>query len=952
MDATASKSPRRRVVLRPTTHGDLPVGTLTFLMTDIDGSTKVSDKSPGSAKLALERHDRIVVDHVEKNQGKVVESGREGDRILAVFRQARDAVLCSVDLQRSLALEAWPGGVELRARIALHTGEAELSSGHYIGAPLDRCARLMATAYGGQIVISRATEELITDHLPLGVGLRDLGQHRLRDMTRSEHVFQVTHGELRSDFPPLKSLEVERTNLAKPLTSFVGRQSELNALKRLVKESRLVTLLGPGGIGKSRIAVQLSRASLDLWQDGAWWIDLTPVEDPNQVSGTISAALRLLGMGSPSEKALAWLSHKKVLLVIDNCEHVIQACATFCESALASCPGLTIVATSREPMGVSGEVRWPLAALSEIDAESLFAERARLVAPGFEVTPANRHVVSDICRRLDRLPLAIELAASRLGLMGEREIANHLQQSFRLLSMDHGLDRRHATMSAAIEWSYRLLTDAEALLLRRLAVFRGGFSLESAEAVCSDSQMPNVLESLHGLVRKSTVVVERLDDESTRYRLLEVQMEFAEDKLSASGELNRIQRRHYNFFAAAMAVKSDQLGLSGKSALSGLNAAMWTQRELANLWAAVRWARLNTEERGLGLAAKLALEVAVDLNRARSWLSELMAESPVSGTARHRALLAASNLAHIQGDYEVGVELARQAERLARVETNDPAAIAASLRLLAAGLVALGQWDAGRTVIDEALQLLKGSDNGRLVAMMLNADGLLALMQGRFVPALETLRDAVKLSEPYDDAELAWILESLANAELACGDRENAEQSWKRSMSISRRFGDIFNEHACLGGLSRIAALKQDYARAIRLAAAHQQISENASIVDGPYWETELIRAVQLCRGKLGPRKSDEAWQKGAEMSLDGAVAYALDEHVELAVERGPLSRRQAEVTKLVAAGMTNREIARRLFLSERTVESHLDHIRNKLGFRSRTEVATWAVTRAVANRD
>ena len=296
----------------------LPVGTVTFLMTDIEGSTRAWNSSPHDAKLALERHDRIVLEHVEKNQGHIVESGREGDSILAVFRQATDALTCALNAQRSLQQESWPAGADMKVRIALHTGEAELRSDHYVGAPLYRCSRLLAVAHGGQVLISGATEQLVADSLPDRVSLRDLGQHGLRDIPRPEHIYQLLHPDLAAQFPPLRSIGAERTNLPEPLTTFVGREAELAGLAKLMDQARIVTVIGPGGIGKSRLVIELARRMAGRWADGIWWVDLSPIDDSEQVPGAVAAAMHLGGIGRALEVVNSWLANKRALLVLDS----------------------------------------------------------------------------------------------------------------------------------------------------------------------------------------------------------------------------------------------------------------------------------------------------------------------------------------------------------------------------------------------------------------------------------------------------------------------------------------------------------------------------------------------------------------------------------------------------------------------------------------------------------
>lgn len=931
------------------TGSSLSVGTVTFLMTDIEGSTPVWDASPGLAKRAVERHDRIVIDEVKKNQGQIVESGREGDSILAVFRHASDAVACAAATQRALQHEDWPSGVDMRVRIAVHSGEAELKSGHYAGAPLYRCARLMATAHGGQVVVSRATEELVADSLPEGLALRDLGQHRLRDLSRPEHVYQLIHPDLESEFPPLKSLEPKRTNLPHRLTSFVGRQTEIVALKKLLKDARLMTLIGPGGAGKSRLAIELARSSTNNWPDGIWWVDLTTIDDAKQVAGAVASALHIRGSGWPTEMVASWLADEQALLIVDNCEHVVAGCAAFCEAVLERCHKLRVVATSREPLAVPGEARWPVPPLSESEALNLFEERGQRVAPNFKITPANQGQVTDICRRLDEMPLAIELAASRLGMMSEREISTQLADRFRILASKRATDARHLTMAAAIDWSHRLLSEPEMILFRRLAVFRGGFTLEGAQAVCADSLVPDVFTSLAGLVEKSMVAVER-DDGETRYRLLASQAVYAEEKLRAAGESDDVHARHYEYFTEGIVSRTAGLAGQMSDVVVGRAEAAWTRREVGNFWAALQWARHHRDDMGLKLAAHMGFIEMVDVQQIGSVLSELLREAPAGAPWRVGAISALCAIALWRGDMEAALDLAKTVVEV--VDAPDPTrpgpkkdSKAMALDQLGSILERSGQFEAAESAYIEALRLAEESANGRVFAALQNSLGILALVQGRFHSAREILVNGLALAVASGhQRHVAATRESLANAELACGDVDAAELSWQTALKESHGLQQHFNSLGCIGGLARIATAREAHARALRLAAAHDHLCKQWSIGEHPYWQQELDRSRDASRAKLGPIKSDQAWKQGIAMDLDRARAYALDPSERESSNVGPLSRREVDVARMVASGMTNREMAARLFISERTVEGHLERIRNKLGVRSRTEVATWAV--------
>lgn len=856
---------------------DLPVGTVTFLMTDVEGSTRAWSTSPHDAKAALERHDRIVLEQVEKNQGYIVESGREGDSFLAVFRQASDALACALETQRSLQRESWPAGAAMKVRVAIHTGEAELRSGHYAGAPLYRCSRMLAIAHGGQVLVSGATEQLVADSLPDRVTLRDLGLHGLRDISRPEHIYQLLHPDLTGEFPPLRSVEAERSNLPEPLTSFVGRDAELSALAKLMNQARMVTITGPGGIGKSRLAVELARRRAGHWADGTWLVDLSPIQDPQQVPGAVAAAMNLGGIGRAIDVVNSWLANKRALLVLDSCEHLVAACAELCRSCLEHCRDVSILATSREALGLAGEARWPLAPLGESDALSLFEQRGQLVLPDFRITHLNQSEVSLICRGIDELPLAIELAASRLGMMSERDISKQLTDRLHMLSARRSDEPRHQTMTAAIDWSYRLLTESEAALFRRLSVFRGGFSVESAQAVCADRLVPDVLGSLGGLVEKSMVVVERLDDGETRYRLLELQAAYAEEKLGSVGETEAVLKRHYDFFFTTVTSRAGS-AWAAAGAPSVLEES-WRRREYNNIWAALNWARKHEPDIGLMLAGEVASIPSGDLNQARVWLAELLEHSPDQGRARMFALRGAAGIAFRQGNSQEHLRLSETLNALAR-DLGDAEFLVSSLHGIGAAQMDLGRLDDAEASFNQAGRLVEASGNRRQLALFQNDLGCLMLCQGRFESARRLLVDCIatiKGNASSSRGQLAATVETLANAYLGCGDNLLADETWKESLTLSIEIDDFWNVIGCVGGLARSATARGEHARAIRLGGAHSRLTEEFSCRDQPWWQQQLELSLAISRRELDASIAHDAWREGHAMNYERAIAYALE---------------------------------------------------------------------------
>ena len=722
---------------------------------------------------------------------------------------------------------------------------------------------------------------------------------------------------VRSSHPPAVP------NVPRPLTSFVGRDAELRALKALLAESRLVTITGTGGAGKTRLATELTRTGTGKWPDGVWWVELAGVDE---VPGAVVRVLELPGLGRAVDVVTSWLAARRALIVLDNCEHVVADAALFCQVALERCPHLTILATSRERLGVPGEARWPLTPLDEPDALQLFEARGRLVRPDFRTKP-HAETVARICARLDRLPLAIEMAAARLDMMSEREVLENLNDRFRVLATGaRSVPERQQTMNAAIDWSYRLLTEGEARLFTRLAVFHGGFTMEAAQAVCAEDRPGNVLPLISALVQKSMVVTDRLNDNRTRYRLLESHHDFANEKLRESGELDAIQDRHYHYFSSQR----------------------WEPIESANFWHAVSWGRENAADGGLGLALEIGDSDFSEQMRAKTLILDLLEHSEANDSLRTQAMTMAARLAWRQADYIAARKLADSAISWAR-RVGDSELIARALN--GAGLIheTSGQLELAGRMYDEALSLLRSSTNRLLVDDVSNARGLLAIAQGDAAGALESLTPCVEAARSQGDRpRQARYLESLANAQLDLGNVDAAAESWTESLSVFRVVNDWFGIIWAMGGLSLVAAARRQDERALRLAAASDRLAHEYSLTAWSLRVGQLEAACNQARARIGSKtKGDAAWREGQTMTTAEALEYALsgDRPAEKALlDEGLLSRREREVVAMVAAGMTNKQIAQRLFIAERTAEGHVERIRNKLGVRSRTEVATWAV--------
>jgi predicted ATPase/class 3 adenylate cyclase len=535
-------------------EADLPAGTVTFLLTDIEGSTRLWEAAPEAMEVALERHNRLVTDVIKEHGGAVVTSRGEGDSFFGVFPTAMAAVEAAGTCQLRLTAEAWPAGAALRVRMGLHTGEARAHDGDPVDhAPINRCARVKVAGHGGQVLVTQATRDLVGGRLGGGFGLRRLGEFRLRDLAEPELIYQLTHADLPADFPPIRTLAKRATNLPVQVSSFIGRQQELAEVRALVASSRLVTLTGAGGCGKTRLGLQVAAGLLDRTGDGVWLVDLAAVTGENAVAPVICQVLGITRQpGRPALEALLdALAPQDMLIMLDNCEHLIGGCAKAADAIVRGCPQVRLVATSREPLGIGGEAIYQVPPLSlpgpgqtgvpaaeSSDAVALFIERAKTQGTSLPVDQATAPLVVSICRRLDGLPLAIELAAARLRSLSLSDLHGRLDQRFRLLT---GGSRtalaRQQTLQATVEWSYSLLHRAEQSLLSRLSVFAEGFDLDAAEAVCApgDIETFEVTGLLGSLVDKSLVVAEPAGA-ALRYRLLETIRQFAAERLAETGD--------------------------------------------------------------------------------------------------------------------------------------------------------------------------------------------------------------------------------------------------------------------------------------------------------------------------------------------------------------------------------------------------------------------------------
>ena len=575
----------------------LPTGTVTFLFTDVEGSTQLLQRLGDAYTPLLEDHSRLIRASVEEAGG--VEVSTEGDAFFCVFTSASQAVQAAISAQRALASHDWPDGVTVCVRMGLHTGDGSLGGDNYAGLDVHRAARIAAAGHGGQVLVSDTTRTLAEHALPEGVGLRDLGEHRLKDLTHPEQLFELVVEGLRQEFPPLRTLDPVLHNLPVQLTSFLGREADVVEVRRAVADSRLVTLTGPGGTGKTRLALEAAAAASGSIPDGAWFVPLAAIADPSLLATTIVEALGLrYPAGTAHDQLVQHFESRDALLVLDNFEQLLPAAPTLAE-LLRACPKLRILVTSRAPLRVSGEQEVPISplpgpkpgtvatsaeAVARFPAVQLFTERAMAARPNFELTDDDAATVAEITARLDGLPLAIELAAALVKLLSPRAILDRLERRLDLLTGGpQDLPQRQRSLRDAIAWSYELLDEKPRLLLEHLAVFAGGASYEMVEEVCAPDDPNMLLDALRTLVDQS-LVVQSDDDGEPRFSMLGAIRDFAVEQLEARSEAGEVRRRH----AEALRALAREVDLG----MNGPDEGAWVgriSREFDNLRAAVTW---------------------------------------------------------------------------------------------------------------------------------------------------------------------------------------------------------------------------------------------------------------------------------------------------------------------------------------------------------------------------
>ena len=706
------------------TGGLLPSGTVTLAFTDIEGSTERWDRDEPAMREAVRRHDTLVRAALTVHGGYVFKT--VGDAFCSAFSRPEDAVAAMLSVQRALAAEDFSSVGGLRVRAAIHTGTCDERDGDYFGPAVNRVARLLAIGHGGQVLLSGLTTELVRAALPSHASLRSLGEHRLKDLSKPESVHQLLAPDLPELHPPLRSLDSHPNNLPAHLTAFIGREREIGEITALLREHRLVTLVGSGGIGKTRTSLQVAANLLDGSGDGVWFVELAPLTSGDYIVGAVARELgvTLAPDDDPLEGLIRAIAPKKALLLFDNCEHLVAEVARIIAPILRACPMVTILATSRQAIGIGGEQTYRLPSLdlphagdgqalttneiAQSAAVALFVERARALDKRFVLNDENAATVSDICRRLDGIPLAIELAAARVTLLSPRQLRDRLDERFRLLTRgSRNVLPRQQTLRALIDWSHDLLAESERALFRRIGIFVDGFSLEGAVAVCSadDCDEFEVFDVLASLVDKSLVLAEPQGD-GLRYRLLESTRAYALERLRGAGELETLARRRASYFAAFVG-DGTVVGADGVARIAAI------ESELENLREVLTWAleERHDVELGARLAAALGRFWAAKLPReGQRWLElawSTLPDKPGNVLGADVAYAIAGMLPH--GSFE-RLGATERALVLART-TQQPHIVTRALSAYGEQLTPLSRVEEARAAFEEALGQARAVDS-------------------------------------------------------------------------------------------------------------------------------------------------------------------------------------------------------------------------------------------------
>jgi predicted ATPase/DNA-binding CsgD family transcriptional regulator len=954
---------------------------VTFLFTDIEDSTRLWEANPTDMAEAVQVHNVIVRSAIERRGGHVFATS--GDGFCAAFSSALNAVTAAIESQRELVSDV---SIPFAVRMALHTGEAAERDGNYYGTEVNRGARLMGLAHGGQMLVSDTAEVLVRSR----VALRPLGDHLLRGLRGTIPVYQVMADGLPTEFPVLRSVDRFTGNLPRQVSSLVGRDAEVDEVSELVRSQRLVTLTGVGGVGKTRLAIEIGAELAGEFDDGVWIVELAGVGDPRAVPAAVATVLGITPQGDVPliETVADTVAGRRMLLIVDNCEHLRESAAAAIEAILGRTGHTRVLATSREAVGVPGEsvaTVSPLATEGGVtsDAVTLFVLRARSARHDFELQePQTVAAVTEICEAVDGLPLGIELAAARMAAMSATEVRDRLADRFRLLHGGVPGPERHLTLRHTVEWSYDLLTDGERALLRTASVFAGGFDLSSLCAIVDDADEIEVLRHLDSLVRKSLIVADH-SAAMTRYGMYETIRQFAEDRLVDAGERDGVRDAHASHVAARAVVEWERWNGPGWR-----EAVDWVELELDNLRAGYRWsAERGQAEVATDIAAHAALMgFSVQLFETLTWAEELLDAASSADVPRLPRLYTAAGYACFVGRPDAARRNAHRATELEADARYDPCEPGYSMFVEALGQVYCGDLDRYIELTGEVARRYGGTRGYGLASYV---DGLQSA--GRVEEALalteESVAAARELGNPYWVAYALWI----AGMAFSRSDARRALAAWDEGVAFVREQRVHFFEgflardaarlHTSAGEPEAALVLFSDAIASFHQAGNVPQLVITLASVPALFERLERFEAAATLLGAMArheasfrhvPELADlegrlaaqlevertrKLMAEGAAFGLDAAAGFACqqidaarrDPRPRVREERpGGLSRRELAVLRLLAEGRASAEIATELFISTRTAEHHIQNIYTKIGVSNRASATRWAVAHQV----
>jgi len=921
----------------------LPSGTVTFLFTDLENSTPLWEKYPESMKSALARHDGILKEIIESNDGQIVKT--TGDGVHAVFSTAIDAVKASLGIQQTIQNSEVLKTSEfsLRVRMGIHTGEAELRDGDYYGSTLNRAARIMSIGHGGQILISETTEQITREHLPTDIFVLDLGQHQLKGLSKVEHIYQVSMPELQQEFPALKSQTQATNNLPTQLTSFIGRERELAEAKSRLEGARLLTLIGPGGTGKTRLSIQLGSQLVSNFKDGVWLVEFAPISDPALITQTIASVFEIGEVpGMPLKTLLHdFLREKHLLLILDNCEHLVEASAKVADELLHVAPSIKIIVSSREALGINGETVYRVPSLSlpnqasptgtmevtkdaamGFESVQLFMERASAANRKFQLTDENASSIAQICFRLDGIPLAIELAASRITVFSPEQIAKRLDDRFKLLT---GGSRtalpRQQTLRALIDWSYDLLGEAERALLRRLSVFAGGWTFEAAEYICNNV---DVFEYLPQLINKSLVVVNDEGDEP-RYYLLETIRQYARDKLLENGEGEGTRNRHLAYFLEIAETAQPEMALMEKE-------LEWIRRfrtEFDNIRATIEWGLANDPfaVARITYAMSFIMVVTSFASEGHRWGEKAIKEidrlnrdlTEEEQLQKARMLVGMGTMSFSMGDNQSTISEANEAIPVLRRQ-GDKSAMAVALGFLSASYVLTGLPEKAIATFEEALAIAEELGDKNTLGLVLSSGSRVDVFAKKdFSKAIEDQTRAAELLKEHGNRWSYGItMFGFGNLYMAQRNFEKSREKYEIALQTMQELGSLRNVIMVKSDLAHILRYEGKYLEAIsayhetikewqkmghRAAIAHQFecLAFIAKAMEHTERAIRLFGAAETLRQKIGidmttqereeyekeitnlkanmdEKEFASLWAEGRSMTMDDAIELAVSE--------------------------------------------------------------------------